>query len=84
MSGGVQAGRTLAMGQDEAVGGGRQSVEAPFGRALARLGQSRPDIVGLTADQVDRVYRDIEQKRRATRYLHARPQMVEPIEEVAG
>lgn len=44
------AGRTLAMGQDEAVGGGRQSVEAPFGKALARLGQSRSDIVGLTAD----------------------------------
>jgi transketolase len=48
--GGIKAGRTLAMGQDEAVGGGRQSVEAPFGRALAGLGQSRPDIVGLTAD----------------------------------
>ncbi|TPI44257.1 transketolase family protein [Mesorhizobium sp. B3-1-6] len=51
MSGsGMKAGRTLAMGQDEAVGGGRQSVEAPFGRALARLGESRNDIVGLTAD----------------------------------
>jgi transketolase len=51
MSGAVkEAGRTLAMGQDEAVGGGRQSVEAPFGRALARLGRSRPEIVGLTAD----------------------------------
>ena len=51
MSGsGVQAGRTLAMGQDEAVGRGRQSVEAPFGQALARLGHSRHDIVGLTAD----------------------------------
>ena len=46
----TEAGRTLAMGQDEAVGGGRQSVEAPFGKALARLGQNRPDIVGLTAD----------------------------------
>ncbi|MER9197293.1 transketolase family protein [Mesorhizobium australicum] len=46
----MDAGRTLAMGQDEAVGGGRPSVEAPFGKALARLGQSRPDIVGLTAD----------------------------------
>ncbi|MBZ9738210.1 MULTISPECIES: transketolase family protein [unclassified Mesorhizobium] len=46
----MEAGRTLAMGQDEAVGGGRRSVEAPFGRALARLGESRLDIVGLTAD----------------------------------
>src|SRR3954471_299643 len=51
MSGAVkEAGRTLAMGQDEAVGGARHSVEAPFGRALAKLGQTRPDVVGLTAD----------------------------------
>ena len=42
MSGAVmEAGRTLAMGQDEAVGGGRQSVDAPFGQALARLGRER-------------------------------------------
>ena len=46
----IEAGRTLAMGQDETVRDGRQSVEAPFGRALAKLGQSRTDIVGLTAD----------------------------------
>jgi NAD+ synthase len=37
---------------------------------------------GLTVAQVERVYRDIEQKRRTTRYLHARPQLVEPIAEV--
>lgn len=46
----MEAGRTLAMGQDEAVGGGRRSVDAPFGKVLARLGESRADIVGLTAD----------------------------------
>lgn len=39
---------------------------------------------GLTAEQVDRVYRDIEQKRRTTRYLHARPMLVEPVTEVQG
>jgi transketolase len=38
------------MGQDEALAGGRPGVEAPFGRALAKLGHSRPEIVGLTAD----------------------------------
>jgi len=43
------AGRTLAMGQDEASGS-RATVEAPFGRALAGLGASRPNLVGLTAD----------------------------------
>jgi len=50
MTAAMEAGRTLAMGQDEAVGGGRASVDAPFGKALAKLGQSRPEIVGMTAD----------------------------------
>jgi NAD+ synthase len=39
-------------------------------------------VVGLTSDQVERVFRDIAQKRRATRYLHAYPVLVEPIEEI--
>jgi len=37
---------------------------------------------GLTREQVERVYRDIDQKRRTTRYLHARPRLVEPVPEV--
>jgi NAD+ synthase len=40
--------------------------------------------VGLTAEQVERVYRDIDQKRRSTRYLHARPLLVSPVSEVTG
>ena len=50
MTAGMEAGRTLAMGQDEASGGGRAMVEAPFGKALAKIGLSRPDVVGMTAD----------------------------------
>jgi NAD+ synthase len=38
--------------------------------------------VGLTADQVERVYRDISAKRKATKYQHLRPLLAEPIEEV--
>jgi len=34
-------------------------------------------VVGLTAEQVERVYRDIESKRRAAAYLHAQPVLVE-------
>jgi len=49
MSRAMEAGRTLAMGENEAAGG-RKSVDAPFGKALARLGQERANIVGLTAD----------------------------------
>src|SRR5882672_2894636 len=36
-------------------------------------------VVGLTPGQVERVYKDIEAKRRVTRYLHARPALVEPV-----
>ncbi|MEP7116807.1 MAG: NAD(+) synthase [Acidobacteriota bacterium] len=39
---------------------------------------------GLTAEQVERVYKDIAQKRRTTHYLHARPLLVEPVTEVHG
>jgi NAD+ synthase len=38
--------------------------------------------LGLTAAQVERVYKDIEQKRRTTRYLHSRPLLVEDVPEV--
>jgi transketolase len=50
MSGVMEAGKTLAMGQDEATGTGRAEVDAPFGHTLAALGRERHDIVGLTAD----------------------------------
>lgn len=36
----------------------------------------------LSALQVARVYRDIESKRRATRYLHLPPLLIEPVPEV--
>lgn len=38
--------------------------------------------LGLTAEQVERVYRDIDAKRRATQWLHAPPLLVEPIAEI--
>lgn len=38
--------------------------------------------VSLTKEQVERVYRDIESKRRATKYLHARPLLVREVSEV--
>jgi NAD+ synthase len=34
---------------------------------------------GLSADQVERVWRDIAAKRKATRYLHEPPLLVEPV-----
>jgi NAD+ synthase len=38
--------------------------------------------VNLTAEQVERVFKDIEAKRRGTRYLHSAPLLVEPVTEV--
>ena len=35
--------------------------------------------VGLTAEQVERVYRDIAAKRRVAHYLHCPPLLVEPV-----
>ena len=37
---------------------------------------------GLTEAQVWHVWSDIQSKRKATRYLHAGPQLVEPVGEV--
>jgi NAD+ synthase len=37
-------------------------------------------VIGLTAEQVERVYRDIEAKRRASRYLHQAPLLVSDLE----
>lgn len=43
--------------------------------AVARVAQ-------LTAIQVERVWADIAAKRKATRYLHLGPQLVQPVEEI--
>jgi len=39
-------------------------------------------IVGLTPEQIQRVYDDIETKRTTTRYLHLQPQLIEEISEI--
>ena len=41
-------------------------------------------LVGLDTAQVERVMRDIDQKRRSTRYLHAPPVLVEEISQIDG
>jgi NAD+ synthase len=38
--------------------------------------------IGLSEQVVERVFADIEQKRRTTAYLHRSPQLVEPVREV--
>ncbi|MER9663456.1 NAD(+) synthase [Mesorhizobium sp. M0159] len=48
------------------------------GMAAEVVGQA----AGLAASQVERVWADIIAKRKATRYLHQRPQLVEEVEEL--
>jgi len=38
--------------------------------------------LGIDQARGEHIYSDIESKRRATRYLHARPALVGPVEEV--
>ena len=38
---------------------------------------------GLSVDQVERVWADIAAKRKATRYLHLKPRLVDEVGEVA-
>jgi NAD+ synthase len=40
------------------------------------------DAVGLSPEDVQRVFDDIDQKRRATRYLHLAGRLVKPVEEL--
>jgi NAD+ synthase len=40
-------------------------------------------VVGISAEQVERVYKEIEMKRSSTRYLHLPPQLVVPVPELA-
>ncbi|HET9932428.1 MAG TPA: NAD(+) synthase [Polyangiaceae bacterium] len=49
------------------------------GRPAAELAAA----LGISEHQAELVYRDIDAKRRTTRYLHARPELVEPVEEIA-
>jgi len=40
------------------------------------------DAAGLTTEQLERVYRDIDSKREATRYLHSPPVLMEDVVEL--
>jgi NAD+ synthase len=76
---------SLPQGQDEFY------FSLPFGKMdLCLYGRNNgigsevvAGAVGLTADQVERVYADIDAKRNGTRYLHLPPQLVEEVGEIA-
>ena len=53
-----------------------------YGHAHGVAAGDVAEAIGLTAVQVERVYRDIEAKRRATRGLHLAPLLVEKVGEI--
>jgi NAD+ synthase len=53
-----------------------------YGRNHGIAPETLAPAIGLTTEQVDRIYRNIDQKRRATRYLHKPALTVEPIGEI--
>jgi len=42
------------------------------------------ELIGLSEEQVERVYKDIDVKRRSTLYLHSNPRLVAAIPEIRG
>ncbi|CAG1019572.1 NAD+ synthase [Burkholderiaceae bacterium] len=75
---------TLSQGQDEFY------FALPYAQmdiALWALNHGRPaaDLaaaLGTSEEHATRIYADIQNKRRATHYLHARPELIEPIDQV--
>jgi NAD+ synthase len=41
-------------------------------------------VVNISAEQMERVYADIQSKRRTTRYQHEPPMLIEPLPEIHG
>jgi NAD+ synthase len=76
---------SLAQGQDEFY------FALPYQQMDLALwaynhGRSAAELAGalkITVEQAANVYKDIEAKRRGTRYMHLKPQLVEPVTELS-
>ncbi len=55
-----------------------------YGRNHGIAAEEVAAALDLTSAQVERVYKDIDQKRRTTRYLHMKPLLTEPVSEVSA
>jgi NAD+ synthase len=52
-----------------------------YAKNHGKSAQEAAQLAGLSTEQVERVYADIEQKRRTTRYLHASAQLMDIVPE---
>lgn len=55
-----------------------------FGKNNGFTAKQVAESIGLSPDQIQSVYNDIDTKRTTTRYLHLRPQLIEEIPEIHG
>jgi len=55
-----------------------------FGKNNNVAPQEVAHATSLTPEQVERVYKDIDAKRRATRYLHTKPLLIDRVSEIEG
>ncbi len=51
-----------------------------YGKNNGYAASELTEATGLTAEQIERVYRDIDHKRRTTRYLHLSAQLLEKVD----
>ena len=55
-----------------------------YGKNHKKMPEEVAEVVDLTTEQVERIYRDIDTKRKATRYLHTKSLLFDKVEEVVG
>ena len=53
-----------------------------YGKNHGMAPEQIAQVLSLDANQVERVYRDIDTKRRTTRYQHMSPVLIEPVREI--
>jgi NAD+ synthase len=53
-----------------------------YGRNHAVASETVGGVLGLTGEQVERIYRDIENKRNTTRFLHMPAVLIDKMDEV--
>jgi NAD+ synthase len=76
---------TLSQGQDEFYFAlpHQQMDLCLWGKNHAVAAAEVAPVVGLTTEQVEWVYADIDKKRATTRYMHLRPLLIDPVSELA-
>ena len=55
-----------------------------YGKNHSISPEKMAQVLSLETEQIERVYRDIDTKRKTTRYQHMPPLLIEPVSEIQG